>query len=45
MPFFFFFFYLNQKYDEKVEVGNSSELLKQILGDEVPEGVLETEDI
>lgn len=33
--------YLNQKYDEKVEVGHSPELLKHILGDEVPKRVLE----
>lgn len=32
--------YLDQKYDQEVEVGNSSELLEQILGNEVPEGVL-----
>lgn len=37
-------FYLNQKYDEKVEVGNSPELLKHILRDEVPKCVLETRD-
>lgn len=37
-------FYLNQKYDEKVEVGDSPELLKHILGDEVPKCVLETQD-
>lgn len=35
-------FYLNQKYDEKVEVGDSPELLKHILWDEVPKRVLET---
>lgn len=33
-------FHLHQKYDQEVEVGDSSELLKQILGDEVPERVL-----
>lgn len=32
--------HLDQKYDQEVEVSDSSELLKQILGDEVPEGVL-----
>lgn len=32
--------HLNQKYDQEVEVSDSSELLKQILGDEVPEGIL-----
>lgn len=32
--------HLDQKYDQEVEVSNSSELLKQILGDEVPEGIL-----
>lgn len=35
-------FYLNQKYDEKIEVGNSSELLEHILWDEVPKRVLQT---
>lgn len=34
-------FYLNQKYDEKVEVGNSPELLEHIFRDEVPKCVLE----
>lgn len=33
--------HLNQKYDEEVEVGDSPELLKHILGDEVPKRVLE----
>lgn len=33
--------YLNQKYDEKIEVGHSPELLKHVLGDEVPKCVLE----
>lgn len=33
--------YLNQKYDEKVEVGHSPELLKHVLGDKVPKCVLE----
>lgn len=33
-------FYLNQKYDEKVEVGDSPELLKHILRDEVQKCVL-----
>ena len=37
-------FYLNQKYDEEVEVSHSPELLKHILGDEVPKRVLETRD-
>lgn len=37
-------FYLNQKYDEEVEVSHSPELLKHILGDEVPKRVLETWD-
>ena len=32
--------HLDQKYDQEVEISDSSELLKQILGDEVPEGVL-----
>lgn len=32
--------HLNQKYDQKVKVSDSSELLKQVLGNEVPEGVL-----
>lgn len=32
--------HLNQKYDQEVEVSDSSELLKQVLGNEVPEGVL-----
>lgn len=32
--------HLDQKYDQEVEVGDSSELLEQILGDEVPESVL-----
>lgn len=32
--------YLYQKYDEKVEVGYSSELFKQVLGYEVPKRVL-----
>lgn len=36
-------FYLNQENDEKVKVGDSSELLKHVLGDEVPERVLQTE--
>ena len=35
-------FYLNQKDDEKVEVGDSPELLEHIFGDEVPKCVLET---
>lgn len=35
-------FYLNQKYDEEVEVSHSPELLKHILGDEVPKRVLQT---
>lgn len=33
--------YLNQKYDEEVEVGDSPELLKHVLWDEVPKCVLE----
>lgn len=33
--------YLDQEDDEEVEVGDSAELLEQVLGDEVPEGVLE----
>lgn len=33
--------YLHQKYDQKVEVGNSSELLEQVLGYEVPKRVLQ----
>lgn len=33
-------FYLNQKYDEEVEIGDSPELLKHIFGDEVPKRVL-----
>lgn len=36
------FFYLNQKYDEKVEIGNPPELLKQVFWDEVPKCVLKT---
>lgn len=32
--------HLNQKYDQEVEVCDSSELLKQILGYEVPQGIL-----
>lgn len=32
--------HLDQKYDQEVEVCDSSELLKQILGNEVPEGIL-----
>lgn len=32
--------HLNQKYDQEVEVCDSSELLKQILGYEVPWGIL-----
>lgn len=32
--------HLDQKYDQEVEVRDSSELLKQILGNEVPEGIL-----
>lgn len=32
--------HLDQKYDQEVEVSDSSELLKQILGNEVPEGIL-----
>lgn len=38
-------FYLNKKDDEKVEVGDSPELLKHILWDEVPKRVLETRNI
>lgn len=34
------FSHLNQKYNEEVEVGHSPELLKHILGDEVPKRVL-----
>lgn len=33
--------HLNQEDDEEVKIGNSSELLKQILGDKVPYGVLQ----
>ena len=36
-------FYLNQKYDEEVEIGDSPELLKHIFGDEVPKRVLKTQ--
>lgn len=32
--------YLDQKYGQEVEVSNSSKLLKQIFGDEVPGGIL-----
>lgn len=32
--------HLDQKYDQEVEVSDSSELFKQVLGNEVPEGVL-----
>lgn len=32
--------HLYQKYDQEVEVSDSSELLKQVLGNEVPEGIL-----
>ena len=32
--------YLDQEDDEEVEIGDSSELLEQIFGDEVPYGVL-----
>lgn len=32
--------YLNKKYDQEIEVCDSSKLLKQILGHKVPEGVL-----
>lgn len=32
--------HLNQKYDQEVEVCDPSELLKQILGYEVPQGIL-----
>lgn len=32
--------HLNQKYDQEVKVRDSSELLKQVLGNEVPGGVL-----
>ncbi len=35
--------YLNQEDDEKIKIGDSSELLKQILGYEVPYGVLQRE--
>lgn len=32
--------YLDQKYHQEVEVGNSPELLKKIFWDEVPKSVL-----
>lgn len=32
--------HLDQKYDQEVEVSDSAELLKQVLGNEVPGGVL-----
>lgn len=32
--------HLDQKYDQEVEVSDSSELLEQVLGNEVPEGIL-----
>jgi len=32
--------YLHKEDDEEVEVGNSSKLLKKVLREEVPEGVL-----
>lgn len=34
------FSHLDQEYDQKVEVRDSSELLKQVLGYEVPERIL-----
>lgn len=36
-----FMFYLYKEDNEKIEVGNSSELLKQILGDKIPNCVLQ----
>lgn len=36
--------YLNKEDDEEIEVGYSSELLKQILGDKVPYCVLENKE-
>lgn len=36
--------HLHQKNDQEVEVGDSPELLKQILGDEVPECVLRVKE-
>lgn len=35
---------LDQKYDQEVEVSDSSELLKQVLGYEVPERILGGDD-
>lgn len=37
-------YYLHKEDDEEIEVGYSPELLKKILGDEIPNGVLEEKD-